>query len=204
MIDSPNMWHYAIGSEQKGPFSVEQLTALASAGAINANTLVWSQKLTNWEPLGRTELASLLGISPLDPPPLAFAQELPQGAMASQSPPVTTFSQAISACFAKYAVFSGRANRPEYWWFYLFGILASIAASVIDIAAFGAHSQIQPIFSIVTLGLLLPNLAVSVRRLHDTGRSGWWLLIVLVPIAGWIALIVFFCQKGSPGRNIYG
>ncbi|WP_162180409.1 DUF805 domain-containing protein [Methylocapsa aurea] len=204
MIESPNMWHYAIGSEQKGPFSVEQLTALASAGAINANTLVWSQKLTNWEPLGRTELALLLGISPLQPPPLGFAQTFPQGAIASRDAPVTTFSQAISSCFAKYATFSGRANRPEYWWFYLFGILTSIAASVIDISSFGAHSQIQPIFSIVTLGLLLPNLAVSIRRLHDTDRSGWWLLIILIPIAGWVALIVFFCQKGSPGRNTYG
>jgi len=92
MSDSTEKWYYAVGGEQKGPFSVEQLTALFSAGAIHANTLVWTQKLTNWEPLARTELASLLRIGPLQPPPLASAQPMLEGAMPIQDAPVISLS----------------------------------------------------------------------------------------------------------------
>ena len=96
------------------------------------------------------------------------------------------FGQAISTCFAKYATFSGRASRPEFWWFFLFQILVSIAASMLgDVVA-----------GLVSLAVLLPALAVGARRLHDIGKSGWWQLIMLTVI-GLLLLIYWWVQPAS-------
>lgn len=97
------------------------------------------------------------------------------------------FQESIKVCFGKYADFNGRASRPEYWWFVLFIIVGSLVASLIGNVAYG----------LFTLATLLPSIAAAARRLHDTERSGWWQLIVLVPLIGWIVLIVFLAQKGS-------
>src|SRR5687767_4333179 len=98
------------------------------------------------------------------------------------------FTEAVKSGFGNYVNFSGRARRSAYWYWALFVLLVTIAANVID-AVLGT----APILSaVVGLGLLLPNLAVSVRRLHDTGRSGWWILIGLIPLIGFIVLIVFY------------
>jgi uncharacterized membrane protein YhaH (DUF805 family) len=96
------------------------------------------------------------------------------------------FGQAISTCFSKYATFSGRASRPEFWWFFLFQILVSIAASM-----FG-----DVISGVVGLALLLPALAVGARRLHDIGKSGWWQLLGLTGI-GFLVLIYWWVQPGN-------
>jgi uncharacterized membrane protein YhaH (DUF805 family) len=110
-----------------------------------------------------------------------------------------TFGEAIRSGFDNYVNFSGRASRAEFWWWVLFAILASIVANIID-AIIGA-----PIFSLlVSLGLLLPGLAVSVRRLHDTNRSGWWILIGLIPLIGFIVLLIFYLEQGNPGPNEHG
>ena len=96
------------------------------------------------------------------------------------------FGQAISTCFSNYATFSGRASRPEFWWFFLFQILVSMAASMLgDVVA-----------GLVSLALLLPALAVGARRLHDIGRSGWWQLIMLTVI-GLLLLIYWWVQPAS-------
>ena len=96
------------------------------------------------------------------------------------------FGQAISTCFSKYATFSGRASRPEFWWFFLFQILVSMAASMLgDVVA-----------GLVSLALLLPALAVGARRLHDIGKSGWWQLIMLTVI-GLLLLIYWWAQPAS-------
>jgi uncharacterized membrane protein YhaH (DUF805 family) len=110
-----------------------------------------------------------------------------------------SFTEAVKSGFDHYAKFDGRASRPAFWWWFLFSILVGIAASILD-AVIGI-----PILSIVvSLGLLLPNLSVSIRRLHDIGRSGWWILIALIPIIGFIVLLVFYLQKSDPGDNSYG
>ncbi len=101
------------------------------------------------------------------------------------------FGQAISTCLSKYVTFSGRASRPEFWWFFLFQILISIAASW-----FG-----DVVSSLVGLALLLPAIAVGTRRLHDIGRSGWWQLISLTVI-GLFVLIYWWVQR-SDGANEY-
>jgi uncharacterized membrane protein YhaH (DUF805 family) len=111
------------------------------------------------------------------------------------------FTTAITTCFHKYVDFTARAIRSEYWYWVLFNVLAQIVATIVDVIIFG-HSSI--FLAIVTLGLVLPSLAVAVRRLHDTDRSGWWILIALVPLVGAIILIVFMCQRGTVGPNRFG
>ena len=105
----------------------------------------------------------------------------------------------------KYAVFGGRARRKEYWMFLLFNILISIALGVVE-GMFGLVTEfgIGMISMVYALLLLIPSLAVGVRRLHDTGRSGWWLLIAFVPFVGAIALLVFAVQDSESGHNEYG
>ena len=102
-------------------------------------------------------------------------------------------------CWKKYVEFSGRARRKEYWMFILFNLIASIVAGVID-GVLGTMT----IGYLYSLAVLLPSLAVSARRLHDTDRSGWWLLIGLIPILGWIVLLVFMCMDSTPGENRFG
>jgi uncharacterized membrane protein YhaH (DUF805 family) len=118
-----------------------------------------------------------------------------------------SFGQAVSTVFSKYATFSGRARRSEYWWWYLFVTLVYIVANIIDRAAGLTYGDTTYgggwIASIAALALLLPNIAVAVRRLHDTGRTGWWLLIGLVPLIGWIVLLYFFLLD-SENDNQYG
>jgi uncharacterized membrane protein YhaH (DUF805 family) len=113
------------------------------------------------------------------------------------------FGEAISAGFSNYVNFSSRAARSEYWYWVLFAILVSIVANVLD-ALIMRGSGFSPISTIVGLGLILPGLAVSVRRLHDLDRSGWWLLLGFIPLVGAIVLIVWDCTKGTDGPNQYG
>ncbi|NQT34353.1 DUF805 domain-containing protein [bacterium] len=100
----------------------------------------------------------------------------------------------------KYAVFGGRARRTEYWMFVLFNIIIAIAIGVIE-GIVGSPAIVSGLYS---LGVLIPSLAVAVRRLHDTDRSGWWILIALVPVVGFIVLLVFMVQDGTPGENQHG
>ncbi|GGO09838.1 DUF805 domain-containing protein [Micromonospora parathelypteridis] len=118
-----------------------------------------------------------------------------------------SFVAAVKSVLSNYVGFTGRARRSEYWWFVLFTVLLGIVASILDNALglnFVEGSSNGVIGLIVSLGLLLPGLAVAVRRLHDTDRAGWWVLIGLVPIVGAIVLIVFFVQDGTPGANRFG
>lgn len=105
-----------------------------------------------------------------------------------------TFQESIKVCFAKYADFTGRATRSEYWWFILFIVLVSLGTSMVSNILSGLFS----------LGTLLPSLAAATRRLHDTGRSGWWQLIVLVPVIGFIVILVFLAQEGKADNQFPG
>ena len=106
----------------------------------------------------------------------------------------------------QYADFSGRARRKEFWMFVLFNTIFAIGAMLID-RMFGmtiqglAYGWICLIYS---LAVLLPSLAVGVRRLHDIGKSGWYYIIALIPVAGWILLLFWFCKDGQVGENEYG
>jgi uncharacterized membrane protein YhaH (DUF805 family) len=106
----------------------------------------------------------------------------------------------------KYAVFSGRARRREYWLFFLFNVLISVVLTVLDsvTGTYSAHIGVGLLSGIYTLAVLIPGIAVSVRRLHDTNRTGWWLLIGLVPLIGIIVLLIFMVQDSQQGDNQYG
>lgn len=109
------------------------------------------------------------------------------------------------AVLKKYAVFGGRARRMEYWMFALFSIIISIVLSVADnVLSTTVEPGIGIISSVYSLAVLIPGLAVSVRRLHDTDRSGWWLLVGLVPCIGVFVILFFMFQPGKPGSNQYG
>lgn len=102
-----------------------------------------------------------------------------------------TFVESISTCFKKYADFSGCASRSEFWWWALFSFVAALVLGFIS-------EWVSGIFSLATL---IPYLAVGARRLHDVDRSGWWQLIALIPLIGWIILIIWFATEGKqPNR----
>jgi uncharacterized membrane protein YhaH (DUF805 family) len=105
-----------------------------------------------------------------------------------------------------YAGFSGRARRKEYWMFVLFNMIFAILAIIVDNVA---GTTIAPLpyglfYCVYTLAVLIPSLAVAIRRLHDVGKSGWFMFIVFIPIVGAIWLLVLVCTAGKPGTNAYG
>jgi uncharacterized membrane protein YhaH (DUF805 family) len=108
--------------------------------------------------------------------------------------------QAIEAAFARWRTFDGRSGGTEYWWFVLFGTLAFGVAGLLDHAAFGRNALA---WAVCTLVFLMPYAAVAVRRLHDTNRSGWWMLLFFVPL-GNIVLLIWFCLPSTPGPNRFG
>lgn len=108
--------------------------------------------------------------------------------------------------FKKYLEFSGRARRAEYWSFFIVNMVATFALTLMDVigGTFSKTLGIGLFAGVFSLFILLPSIAVGVRRLHDTNRSAWWLLLALVPLVGPLALIVIYCLDGTPGENEYG
>ncbi|RLJ65065.1 DUF805 domain-containing protein [Sulfurisoma sediminicola] len=102
-----------------------------------------------------------------------------------------TFIESLRTCFSKYADFNGRASRPEFWWWTLFTFLVSMATGIVS-------EMLSGLFS---LAVLLPSLAVGARRLHDTDRSAWFLLLWFIPVIGWLILLFWAIQEGrEPNR----
>lgn len=114
-----------------------------------------------------------------------------------------TFGQSIQYCFGNYGKFDGRAGRSEFWWFILFTWLVSVALNIIDSAIF-RDSNIHILGILWTLAVIVPQLAVGCRRLHDIGQSGWLQLLLLIPCVGFIVLIVLWAQPTRPAPNQYG
>jgi len=110
------------------------------------------------------------------------------------------------AALKKYAVFSGRARRKELWYFWLFGFIFGLILAFIDMVTGTWNTETGGglLSNIFILVMILPNLAVSTRRLHDIGRTGWWILIMLIPLIGLIVLLIFYSQKGTQGENKHG
>ncbi len=110
-----------------------------------------------------------------------------------------SFSQAIQMGFNNYVNFNGRSSRSEYWWWCLFTFIIGAVLGAIN-----GWVNIQWLIGLVNLALLLPGLGLSVRRLHDINKSGWWIFIALIPLVGAILLIYWFVQPSNPGDNQYG
>ena len=114
--------------------------------------------------------------------------------------PGVSFIDGVRAALSRYATFKGRARRSEYWWFNLFYVLVYLASGAVD-ARLGDSGAV---IALALLGLFLPALAVSVRRLHDIGRSGWWVLISPIPFVGFVVMLAFTCEDSEPGTNEFG
>lgn len=183
-----NGWYYLLNDTRIGPVEGSEIERLVSQGSVTAHTLVWREGLDGWEEAGN-HFSISEGFSGPPPVPPRAPRALYHGA------PARSFGEAISVCINKYVTFSGRASRSEYWYFSLFCLLLGLATGVIDMAIFGLERELSPVNSLTFLALLLPGLAVSVRRLHDTNRSGWWMggfclgflaLLVLLVVIGMI------------------
>ncbi len=116
-----------------------------------------------------------------------------------------TFGNAIQTCLKeKYIDFNGRARRSEYWWFALFSWVGTFVLSLLDNLIFGSASGYSLLATIWGLAIFLPSIAVGVRRLHDLDKSGWWLLLCLIPLIGFLVLLFWFIQQGTRGQNRFG
>ncbi|MDE5632621.1 MAG: DUF805 domain-containing protein [Muribaculaceae bacterium] len=115
-----------------------------------------------------------------------------------QVPFVDAVKRAVTV---NYCNFNGRSSRSEYWWY---ALAVAILNVVISTVLSGSPSVMQAVSGVITLGLLLPGLGLAVRRLHDINKSGWYLLLALIPIVGAIILIVWFCKESEPQTNQYG
>lgn len=127
-----------------------------------------------------------------------------------------TFSDSIKTCYSKFVTWQGRASRSEYWYFVLFSFICQIGAAILD-NILGTNFTIEDpntgqvvsigygyLYMLAALVNFLPQLAALVRRLHDTDRSGWWYWIALIPLVGFILLIVWLATRGTQGQNSYG
>ena len=114
-----------------------------------------------------------------------------------------TFIESVKSVYSNYATFKGRAPRSEYWWFSLFMIVMSVALGFLDITFFGPQ-DVGPLGVIFALASFIPGIAVTVRRLHDKDKSGWWYFIAFIPLIGVIVLLVFMIMKGTEGENRFG
>jgi len=106
----------------------------------------------------------------------------------------------------RYATFAGRSRRREYWFFALFCFVCEVVLSIVDgfLGYYDVATGVGLFSGLFLLVVLLPSIAVGVRRLHDIGKSGWWILIGFIPLLGTIVLLVFFCLDSQPGSNAYG
>lgn len=200
-------YYVAVNGQHTGPFTVEQLAGMN----LTPYTLVWNDSMINWTEAGKVaELQSLI----YAPQPSHQQQPLYQQQGGYQYPQVNQrtvgFGEAIKLFFSNYATFYGRSSRSEFWFAWLFNFLVSFGISFLGtIFSIAARSlEIYYLFTalvwIYSLIVFVPNLAICWRRLHDTGKSGGWYFIGLIPIIGWILMLVWFCTESQPYENEYG
>jgi len=206
-------WYYALGQQRQGPVGENEVARLAAGGTITRETLVWRSGMEGWESAQEAlpphlRPADWPGADTSGPPPMSYRTGETVGTAAADNHHggatyhPAGFQDSVRTVFQRYATFTGRSRRPEYWWFVLFNIIVSLVLGIVSGLLFPNEADI--LGGIYNLAVLLPSLAVGVRRLHDIGRTGWWLLIALIPIVGIIVLIVFFATKGEEHDNQYG
>ena len=197
-----NGWYYLSNDTRIGPVEGSEIDRLISQGSVTAHTLVWRQGLDGWEEAGNHFTFSEGFSGPPPIPPRSPSAEVASAARAGgeransigtnglyPDAPARSFGEAISVCFNKYVAFSGRASRSEYWYFFLFCILLGLATTLVDAVIFGVANELSPVNALTSLALFLPSLAVAVRRLHDTNRSGWWIGGFWLGLLGFVVVI---------------
>jgi uncharacterized membrane protein YhaH (DUF805 family) len=150
--------------------------------------------MTDWLPYSRA--GGTDGAAPMQPhAPISDAQDPARS-------DANTFLGALKDGFSRYVDFKTRSTRSQYWWWFVWSLLIDFAARFAD-SMMGA-GQTGPLGSLTFLVILIPSIALAIRRLHDIGRTGWWLLLIFVPFVGWIVLIVFYCTKTQEAANQWG
>ncbi len=197
-------WYYAVDGTSVGPVSEANFAELVRNGTIRSETLVWQQGMEDWIPFGSAEEImdgppmppQSAGATTYDAADFESAREDPARADAN------TFVGALKDGFTRYVDFGTRSTRPQFWWWALWSVIFSLGAAIVD-TGLGAGEN-GPVGLLVSLVTFLPSIAVAVRRLHDIGRTGWWFLLVFVPVIGWIVLIVFYCMATQNAANQWG
>jgi uncharacterized membrane protein YhaH (DUF805 family) len=187
-------WYYAVEGTSNGPVTAEEFERLIAVGTIRSDTLVWQEGMEDWLPYSRATGQDAGGAMPT-PNQISTIED-------PARPDANTFIGAIKDALARFVDFKTRSTRSQFWWWVLGYLLISIVAGFID-GAIGMSGS-DPVGLLVSVVLLLPSIAVSIRRLHDIGRTGWWLLLMLLPIIGSIVLLVFYCTKTQPAANQWG
>lgn len=157
-------WHFVAEGRATGPYAVEQMMRYIAQGRLQPQTLVWHDGLAQWEPAA-AHFAGFGGA-----PEAALG---PDGLYVGA--PSRGFTEAAAVCLQKYFSIAGRASRSEYWFFVLFGMLISTLASAADMFVVGLANVIGVFSPLAWLMLVIPSITVSIRRLHDINKSGWWI-----------------------------
>jgi uncharacterized membrane protein YhaH (DUF805 family) len=209
-------WRYQRDGKASEPVSDIQLKALAEARVINSATRVWRPNFSDWKPIAETDFAykSSLQPPPLNAPFATVSYPQTQFRAVEGLPLFAYFTRALSK---KYVDFEGRARRKEYWGYQLFQFLAIMALMVIglmlDFTVGGVSMDVEddsvPVISVTflvlyVLGTFLPSLAITIRRMHDIGVSGWVYLVSFIPYIGGLVIFVMSLVASQAGTNAYG
>jgi uncharacterized membrane protein YhaH (DUF805 family) len=198
-------WYYAQNNRREGPVEEPLFRDLIARGVVTPDMLVWTDGMEDWAPLASSPAT---GFQKAQPPALS------PGLVASPTPVIFEarasggpgrpmgFAEAVSSCFSNYATFKGRASRSEFWFFQLFYVLVVLVLMFAPVLLTSPSVGLIG-FPVVLFGLALPFLAVTVRRFHDSNKSGWWLLLYIVPVGG-IVILIFTLLPPTPGPNSYG
>lgn len=167
------------GGDKIGPMSLEEIQAKCNKGELTSDYLIWCDGMPDWKPIS------------------SLVSQVPTPVVAGWN-----LLNALTSCIKRYCQFSGRASRSEYWWYVLAQALVSWVLMLI-FSVLLPESAGNFLSTLVALFFFLPSLAVFFRRLHDTGRSGWWILLGLIPFIGAVVLLIFTILP-SEGANKYG
>lgn len=200
-------FYVASNGQPTGPYTIQQLKQLN----ISKETLVWNKTMTNWTPAGK-----IAELQPLFATPQSYCQQSQsqncrqekQQCCSNGVPEqrLVGFMEAIRRGLTNYCCFSGRASRSEFWFFQLFiCIVNSVTYSFVFLLATIADSSIPLALSyLVYLGLFLPHLGLAWRRMHDVGHCGGYIFMGLIPLVGWIFVLIACCKESEPFENDYG
>ena len=201
-------WHVSIDGMQRGPLTAEQIRSLATSGQLKPTDHIWKEGMSEW-----ASASSVKGLFPQSPPspprppvsPLpgypGDTRDVKPAGSSSYPPGWVSFSEAASRGFSQMFVYSGRASRSEYWWFYLALVLIWIPVLIVAENVLGVPGEAMQLLSYVFWAVV--GTGAGTRRLHDTNHSGWWQLLFLTGIGGLVCL-VWFCRKGTPAPNRFG